>query len=86
MEFVLQQFDLLGTWVPSAAPWAADYCKLSAQFHAARLQIHTLFPSAKTEEGIKGGVVLLRVQPPPGCTPATAPPLRLAARYCDRWV
>ncbi|KAL4435599.1 hypothetical protein ABPG77_002562 [Micractinium sp. CCAP 211/92] len=48
------------------------------------MRIHTLFPSAKTEEGIKGGVVLLRVQPPPGCTPATAPPLRLAARYCDR--
>lgn len=47
-------------------------------------QINTLFPSAKSEEGIKGGVVLLRMQPPPGTTLDTAPPLRLAACYCDR--
>jgi Ca-activated chloride channel family protein len=45
----------------------------------------TLFPTPKTEEGIKGGVVLLRVQPPPGTTIATAPPLKLSAQYTDRW-
>lgn len=48
------------------------------------MQINTLFPSLKTEEGVKGGVVLLRMRPPPGTTAATAPPLRLAARYKDR--
>lgn len=47
-------------------------------------QVNTLFPAAKTEEGIKGGVVLLRVMPPPGTNLATAPPLRLSARYADR--
>lgn len=46
----------------------------------------TLFPSPKTEEGIKGGVVLLRMQPPPGTTLATAPPLKLSAAYTDRCV
>lgn len=29
-----------------------------------RLQVHTLFPSPKTEAGVKGGVVLLKVSPP----------------------
>lgn len=52
---------------------------------SAALQVHTLFPAAKSEEGIKGGVVLLRMLPPPGCTLATAPPLKLSARYTDRW-
>lgn len=47
-------------------------------------QVHTLFPAAKSEEGIKGGVVLLRLAPPPGATTAAAPPLRLEARYTDR--
>ncbi|KIZ06136.1 hypothetical protein MNEG_1821 [Monoraphidium neglectum] len=48
------------------------------------LKVLTLFPTPKTEEGIKGGVVLLRVQPPPGTTIATAPPLKLSAQYTDR--
>lgn len=48
-------------------------------------QVSTLFPSAKSEEGIKGGVVLLRMRPPPGTDARTAPPLRLSARYADRW-
>ncbi|PSC67450.1 Cell surface [Micractinium conductrix] len=48
------------------------------------MRINSLFPSPKTEEGIKGGVVLLRLRPPQGCTPASAPPLRLEARYADR--
>eukprot|EP00887_Chlorella_sp_A99_P005282 scaffold1.g5282.t1 len=47
-------------------------------------QIHSLFPSAKTDEGIKGGMVLLRVAPPLGVAAAAAPPLRLSARYADR--
>ena len=64
------------------------------------LQVHTLFPSPKTEEGVKGGVVLLRMQPPAAAT-ATAPgdsagdsssaagapaptPLSLTATYRDR--
>lgn len=48
------------------------------------MKVLTLFPSPKTEEGIKGGVVLLRMQPPPGRTLATAQPLKLSARYTDR--
>jgi hypothetical protein len=44
------------------------------------LQVNTLFPSPKTEEGIKGGVVLLRMQPP---NTANAP-LRLTVTYTDR--
>lgn len=48
--------------------------------------MHTLFPSPKTEEGIKGGVVLLRLAPPAGTAIAAAPPLRLEACYQDRWV
>lgn len=43
-------------------------------------QIHTLFPSPKTEEGIKGGVVLLRMRPPLGGNR----PLQLAVNYADR--
>jgi hypothetical protein len=43
-------------------------------------QIHTLFPSPKSEEGIKGGVVLLRMQRP--SDPST--PLILDASYEDR--
>ena len=62
--------------------------------------MHTLFPSPKTEEGVKGGVVLLRMQPP-AAAPVTAPgdsagdspsaagapapaPLSLTATYRDR--
>ncbi|EFN56934.1 hypothetical protein CHLNCDRAFT_143466 [Chlorella variabilis] len=48
------------------------------------MRVSTLFPSAKSEEGIKGGVVLLRMRPPPGTDARTAPPLRLSARYADR--
>ncbi|KAI3434996.1 hypothetical protein D9Q98_003048 [Chlorella vulgaris] len=48
------------------------------------MRVNTLFPAAKSEEGIKGGVVLLRMRPPPGTTLHTAPPLRLSARYVDR--
>jgi len=48
--------------------------------------VHTLFPSPKTEEGIKGGVVLLRLEPPEGVALAVAPTLRLEARYQDRRV
>jgi Ca-activated chloride channel family protein len=46
--------------------------------------VHSLFPSPKTEEGIKGGVVLLRLAPPAGISLAAAPPPRLEARYQDR--
>lgn len=55
-------------------------------FQTTRLQVHTLFPAAKTEEGIKGGVVLLCLAPSQGVAAAAAPPLRLEARYTDRWV
>ncbi|KAI8474497.1 MAG: hypothetical protein J3K34DRAFT_407955 [Monoraphidium minutum] len=48
------------------------------------MKVLTLFPSPKTEEGVKGGVVLLRMTPPPGTTVATAPPLKLSAKYTDR--
>lgn len=44
------------------------------------LQIDTLFPSPKTEQGIKGGVVLLRMSPPQG----GSRPLQLAVGYTDR--
>ena len=44
-------------------------------------QVHTLFPSPKTEEGIKGGVVLLRLRPPAN---GANTPLRLAVTYSDR--
>jgi len=51
--------------------------------HTARAflpQIHTLFPSPKTEEGIKGGVVLMRMRAPTsGNTPLT-----LTVTYTDR--
>ena len=44
-------------------------------------QVHTLFPSPKTEQGIKGGVVLLRLRPPAN---GANTPLRLAVTYADR--
>jgi Ca-activated chloride channel family protein len=44
------------------------------------LQVNTLFPAPKTEEGIKGGVVLLRMRPP---TAGNAP-LQLTVTYTDR--
>ena len=59
--------------------------RFPSQFPLAPLQVHSLFPSPKTEEGIKGGVVLLRLAPPAGTPVAAAPPLRLEARYQDRW-
>ncbi len=43
-------------------------------------QVNTLFPSPKTEEGIKGGVVLLRMRPP---TTGNRP-LQLTVTYTDR--
>ena len=43
--------------------------------------MHTLFPSPKTDEGIKGGVVLMRLAPPAG---GANTPLRLAVSYTDR--
>ena len=45
-------------------------------------RVNTLFPSPKSEQGIKGGVVLLRMQVPQGG--ATAVPLNLEASYSDR--
>jgi hypothetical protein len=50
--------------------------------HASRVQINTLFPSPKTEEGIKGGVVLLRMRPP--VAGANSTPLQLSVTYTDR--
>jgi Ca-activated chloride channel family protein len=46
------------------------------------VQIKTLFPSPKTEEGIKGGVVLLRMRPP--TAGANSTPLQLSVTYTDR--
>ncbi|GAB4821980.1 hypothetical protein N2152v2_009026 [Parachlorella kessleri] len=43
--------------------------------------INTLFPSSKTEEGVKGGVVLLRMRPPTG---GANTPLLLTVTYKDR--
>ena len=43
--------------------------------------MNTLFPSPKTEQGIKGGVVLLRMAPPPA---GAHVPLQLAVTYTDR--
>ena len=40
----------------------------------------TLFPSPKTDQGIKGGVVLLRMKPPA----AGNAPLQLTVTYTDR--
>jgi Ca-activated chloride channel family protein len=52
------------------------------------LEVNTLFPSAQTEEGIKGGVILLRLAPPDGTTSSTTNfkpvPLILDASYTDR--
>ncbi|PRW59844.1 transcription elongation factor SPT5-like protein 1 [Chlorella sorokiniana] len=45
------------------------------------MRVHTLFPSPKTEQGIKGGVVLLRLRPP---AKGANTPLRLAVTYSDR--
>lgn len=45
-------------------------------------RVNTLFPSPKSEQGIKGGVVLLRMQAPQGGP--TAVPLNLQASYSDR--
>lgn len=45
-------------------------------------RVTTLFPSPKTDQGIKGGVVLLRVAPPP--EGVTSAPLALQASYSDR--
>jgi hypothetical protein len=50
--------------------------------YAPCVQIHTLFPSPKTEEGIKGGVVLLRMRPP--AAGANSTPLQLSVTYTDR--
>lgn len=44
------------------------------------IQVHTLFPSPKTEAGIKGGVVLLRLKPPSD----VSEPLQLQVTYTDR--
>jgi hypothetical protein len=44
-------------------------------------QVNTLFPSPRTDQGIKGGVVLLRMGPPPQGADA---PLRLTVTYTDR--
>jgi Ca-activated chloride channel homolog len=46
------------------------------------LRVPTLFPSPETEEGVRGGVILLRVRPPEG-GPAAAP-LVLAMSYVGR--
>lgn len=52
------------------------------------LEVNTLFPSAQTEEGIKGGVILLRLAPPDFTTSSTTRlepvPLYLGASYTDR--
>ena len=45
------------------------------------MRASTLFPSPKTEEGVKGGVVLLRLAPPAAGANA---PLQLAVTYSDR--
>ena len=45
------------------------------------MRVNTLFPSPKTEEGVKGGVVLLRLAPPPS---GSNTPLQLAVTYSDR--
>lgn len=50
------------------------------RFVSQPLQVSTLFPSPKTEEGIKGGVVLLRMRPPT----AGNTPLQLTISYTDR--
>ena len=47
---------------------------------ALQTQVHTLFPSPKTEEGVKGGVVLLRMLPPEG----GEAPLGLEVSYVNR--
>lgn len=44
------------------------------------VQVSTLFPSPETQEGVKGGVVLLRLQPPA----AADTPLTLSVSWEDR--
>ena len=49
------------------------------------MRVDTLFPSPKTEEGIKGGVVLVRMAPPAAAAGSSnAAPLNLAVTYTDR--
>lgn len=59
---------------------AALRWEVSPVSQTALLQVSTLFPSPKTEEGIKGGVVLLRMQLPG----IIRTPLRLTVTYYDR--
>lgn len=64
--------------------------RIAAAFAAAAapnlLQVHTLFPSPKTEEGIKGGVVLLRMKAPAAEVSGASPPapLTVSVTYRDR--
>ncbi|PSC74536.1 Cell surface [Micractinium conductrix] len=46
------------------------------------MKIQTLFPSPKTDQGVKGGVVLLRMRPP--TAGAASRPLALTVAYSDR--
>lgn len=48
-------------------------------------QVHTLFPALHTEAGIKGGVLLLQLEPPAGMPAGGVSPLRLAVSCTDRW-
>lgn len=50
------------------------------------MRVNTLFPSPQTEEGIKGGVVLLRMAPPntSNSDASANAPLKLSVSYTDR--
>lgn len=70
-------------------PNDAAYTELSSTTDGSTTisEVNTLFPSAQTEEGIKGGVILLRLAPPEFSTSSTnfeLVPLILDASYTDR--
>ena len=75
MECASGKVSAGGCW-PAAASLTLDLLA------SLPLQINTLFPSPKTEEGIKGGVVLLRMRPP--AAGASSTPLQLSVTYTDR--
>lgn len=75
-----QILQIYGTPNPNDTAYAA----LGQAGNTTISSITTLFPSPKTEEGIKGGVVLLRMGYTNSTLQGEAPPLTLDVSYTDR--